>query len=142
MADFLLCGPGYEEYNGQSDEKRTCTRVCSTPLVAAFDINAVLCLGLLYKHFSPVLVLMFSVFFLNVSVTQRATAESLAQALNEALKHQPGSRQFLAMPYHGKMTDSQRTEAQVTTVFRFFFNRTVLVLQSTRASFTRLYINR
>eukprot|EP00903_Cladosiphon_okamuranus_P013410 g12495.t1 len=44
-----------------------------------------------------------------------ATAEDLAKALNRALREDAlldGKRAFLAMPYHGKMSDADRTQAQ------------------------------
>lgn len=44
---------------------------------------------------------------------KRATAEDLAAALNGALQDAGGAKQFLAMPYHGKMSDHDRREAQV-----------------------------
>lgn len=50
---------------------------------------------------------------------QTATAEDLAKALNRALREDAlldGQKAFLAMPYHGKMSDADRTQAQVTPV--------------------------
>ncbi|CAN0324972.1 unnamed protein product [Ectocarpus sp. 6 AP-2014] len=46
---------------------------------------------------------------------KRDTAEELAKALNRALREESlldGRKAFLAMPYHGKMSDHDRTEAQ------------------------------
>ena len=51
-----------------------------------------------------------------VPFPQTATAEELAAALNRALRQDAlleGSRPFLAMPYHGKLSDADRTQAQV-----------------------------
>ncbi|CAM9760646.1 unnamed protein product, partial [Ectocarpus fasciculatus] len=53
---------------------------------------------------------------------KRATAEDLAKALNRALREETvldGRKAFLAMPYHGKMTDHDRTEAQARYLFIF-----------------------
>ncbi|CAN0131723.1 unnamed protein product, partial [Ectocarpus sp. 12 AP-2014] len=46
---------------------------------------------------------------------KRDTAEELAKGLNRALREESlldGRKAFLAMPYHGKMSDHDRTEAQ------------------------------
>ncbi|CAM9751871.1 unnamed protein product, partial [Pylaiella littoralis] len=47
---------------------------------------------------------------------KRATAEELAKALNRALNREDvlleDQKAFIAMPYHGKMTDADRSEAQ------------------------------
>ncbi|CAB1107223.1 unnamed protein product [Ectocarpus sp. CCAP 1310/34] len=51
---------------------------------------------------------------------KRDTAEELAKALNRALRKESlldGRKAFLAMPYHGKMSDHDRTEAQARAKF-------------------------
>lgn len=59
---------------------------------------------------------------------QRVTAEGLATELNRALRDDGGGGDdFLAMPYHGKMTDAQRSDAQVRARTRSY-TRTICVV--------------